>query len=98
MYLKCDILLLADVFENFRNNRLKNYGSCSTHYLSAPAVIWMAILNMIKAELEFIPDADMYLFVEKAMRGGVSYISKRCTKSNNNYMKSYDPKQESRIF
>ena len=86
------------MFENFRNNRLKIYGSCSSHYLSVPAVIWVAMLNMIKAELEFIPDVDMYLFVEKAMRGGVSYISKRCSKSNNNYMKSYDPKQESRIF
>ena len=33
-YLKCDVLLLADVFENFRNNSLKNCGLCPSHYLS----------------------------------------------------------------
>ena len=66
LYLKCDVLLLADVFENFVNNRLKNYGSKSSDYMSAPALIWNAMLNMTKVELEFIPDHHMYLFFEKA--------------------------------
>ena len=60
-YLKCDILLLADVLENFRNNRLKNYESSSSHYLTAPVLICVAMLNMIKVELEFIADADKKL-------------------------------------
>ena len=38
LYLKYDILLLADVFEKCRNNSLKNYGLCPSHYLSAPAL------------------------------------------------------------
>ena len=46
LYLKCDVLLLADVFEKFRNNSLKNYGLCPSHYLSAPALSWDAMLNM----------------------------------------------------
>ena len=46
--LKCDILLLADVFEKFRNNSLKNYGLCPSHYLSAPGLSWDAILKMKK--------------------------------------------------
>ena len=96
LYLKCDILFLADVFENFRNNRLKNYGSFSSHYLSAAALIWVAMHNIIKVKLEFIPDADMYLFFKKCMRGGVSCVSKRYNKSNSNCLKSYDPKQESK--
>ena len=50
------------------------------------------ILNMTKVELELISDADMHLFFEKGMRGGVSYISKRHGKTNNKYLKSYDPK------
>ena len=54
------------------------------------------MLNMIKVELEFISDADIYLFFEKAMRGGVFYVSKRYSESNKNYLKSYDPKQESK--
>ena len=42
-----------------------------------------------------IPDPDMYIFFERGTRGGVSYISNRYSKSSNNYLKSYDPKQES---
>ena len=59
LYFKCDILLLAGVFEKFRNNSLKNYGLWSSHYLSAPALIWDAMLNMKKVELELISDNDI---------------------------------------
>ena len=65
MYLKCDVLLLADMFENFVNNRLKKYGSSSSDYMSAPALIWNAMLNITKVELEFIPDPHIYLLFEK---------------------------------
>ena len=54
------------------------------------------ILNMIKVELEVILGEDMYLFFEKGMRGGISYISKRYSLSNKKYSKTYDPKQESK--
>ena len=90
-YLKCDVLLLADVFEKFRNNSLKNYGLCPSHYLSAPALSWNAMLNMTKFKL--IPSHDMYIIL--GMRVGVSYISNRYSKANNKYLKSCDPKQES---
>ena len=49
LYLKCDVLLLADVFEKFKNNSLKNSGLCPSHYLSAPALSWDAMLNMDKS-------------------------------------------------
>ena len=77
LYLKCDVLLLANVFEKFRNICLENYGLCPSHYLSAQASSWDAVLSMTKVELDLISDVDMYLFFEKGMRGGVSYISKR---------------------
>ena len=93
MYLKCDVLLVADVFEKFRNN-LKSYGLCSSHYLSAPFLSWDAILSMTKVEL--ISDSDMYLFFEKGMRGEVFYISMRYSNNINKYLKSYDPKQQSK--
>ena len=88
LYLKWDVSLSADVFEKFRNNSsLINYGSCPSHYFSAPALIWDAsMLNMTKVELERIPDTNIYLFFEKGMRVGFSYISKRYSKSNNKYI------------
>ena len=91
LYLKCDVLLLADLFEKFRNKSLKNYGLCPIHYLRAPALSWDVMLNMTKVEIELISDADMHLFFEKSMRGGVSYIFIRYGKANNKYLKSYDP-------
>ena len=96
LYLKCDVLPLADVLEPFRDNSVKNYGLCPSDYLSAPALSWDAMLNMTKVELELIPDLDMYIFFGRGTRGRVSYISNRCSKANNKYLKSYDPKQESK--
>ena len=88
--------MLVDVFKKFRNNSLKNYGVCPSHYLSAPALSWDVMLNMAKVELEPIPDPDTYYFSEKGMKGGVSYISKRYSKASKKYLKSYDPQQESK--
>ena len=96
MYLKCDVLLLADVFEKFRNNSLDNYGLCPSHYLSAPALSLDVMLNVSKVELELISNPDIYIVFEKGTRGRVSYISNRYSKANNKYLKSYDSKQESK--
>ena len=85
LYLKCDVLLLGDVFEKL-----------SSHCLSAPPVSWDAMLNITKVELELILDVDMCLFFEKGMSDGVCYIAKRCSKADNKYLKSYDPKQKSK--
>ena len=56
------------------------------------------MLNVTKDEVELISDADMYLFFEKGIRVGVSYISKRCSKANNEYLKFYDPNEESKYI
>ena len=96
LYLKCEVLTLADVFETSRNNSLNNYGLCPSHYLSAPSLYWDAMLNMRKVELKLIPDPDMYISFKNGTRGGASYISNRYSKDNNKYLKSYDPKQKSK--
>ena len=96
LYLKYDVLLFADVSANLRNNGMKNYGLCPSHYLSATALSWDAMLNMTKVELELFSDADSYVFSEKGTRGGISYNSNRQCKANNKYLKSYYPKQESK--
>ena len=63
--LKCDVLLLADVFEKFRNDSFRTNGLCASRYLSKPAWSWDAMLNMTKVKLEFISDGEMYLFFKK---------------------------------
>ena len=63
------------MFEKIRDNSLRNYGLCPSHYFRAPAISWDAMFNMIKVELALITDPDKYVFFEKGMRGGVSFIS-----------------------
>ena len=89
-YLKKDVLLLADVFENFICTSLKNYNLDPCHYFSAPGLSWYPMLKMTKIELEKISNPDINLFIEKGMRGGIGYINKRYSKANNKYCKDYD--------
>ena len=84
--LKCNALLLPDVFEKFRNNSLKNYGLSASNYLSAPCLSWDVMLKMTKVEYKLIRDPDMYLLLEKGTIGGISYISNRYRKDNNKYL------------
>ena len=91
LHLKCDVLLLGDMFEKFKTSSLRNYQLCQSHYLSAPALSWNVMFSMTKVELELISDADMYSFFKKGMAGRVYHISERFK-----YLKSYDLKQESR--
>ena len=87
LHLKCDVLLLANVFEKFGSNSLKkNYGLCPSHYLIAPGLCWYAMFKMTKIVLELIPEPDMYIFFEKGLRGGISYISNGYNKTINKYL------------
>jgi hypothetical protein len=90
LYLKTDVLLLADVFENFRKVCLSCYSLDPCHYFSAPGLAWDACLKMSEIKLELISDVDMYNFVEKGLRGGLSVITHRKATANNKYMKGFD--------
>ena len=92
-YLEKDVLLLADAFENFVDTCLKFYGLGSCHYLSSPALSWDAILKMAGIKWDKISDTDKYFFIEKGLRGGVSYIAKRHAKASNKYTENYDFKK-----
>ena len=86
LYNQVDVLLLIDVFENFRDICIKNYKLDPAHYYTAPGLAWDAALKVTEVKLELLSDIDMLLMVEKGIRGGVSMISNRYGKSNNKYM------------
>ena len=53
---------------------------------------------MTKVELEKVSDPDKYIFIEKGMRGGISYINKRYSKTNNEYCSDYDSKRPNKYI
>ena len=74
------------------------YGLDPCHYFSSPGLNWNAMLNVTRIELDLTSEIDMHLFIEKGMRGGISYIAKRHSKANNKYMETYDSSEESKCI
>ena len=99
LYNKSDVLLLADVFENFRNICIRNYKLDPAHYYTAPGLSWDACLKMTNVKLDLLTDVDMLLMVERGIRGGVSMVSKRFSKANNKYMgDKFEPSEPSKYI
>ena len=84
LYLETDVLLLCEVFETFISICLEYYCLHPCHYFSSPGLNWDSMLKMTGIQLEKINNIDMHLFLEKGMRGGISYTSKKYSKSDDN--------------
>lgn len=93
-----DVLLLADVFENFRDVCMKNYGLDPGHYYTSPGLSWDACLKLTNINLDLLTDYEMVLMVKNGIRGGISMISNRLGIANNKYMENYDPNKESKYI
>ena len=98
LYVQSDTLLLADVFENFRNECIEIYEHDPAHFLSAPGLAWPACLKKAEMELELLTNIDMLLMTEKGTRGGICHAIHRYAKANNKYMKKYDKSTTSSHF
>ena len=94
MYVQSDTLLLADVFEKFRNTCIKVYELDPAHFLSAPELAWQACLKKTELELELITNVGILLMVEKGIGGGICHAILRYAKANDKYMKDYDKDEE----
>ena len=95
IYVRSDTLLLADIFENFKQSCLKNYELDPAHFVSLPGLAWQACLKKTNVELELLTDYDMLLIVDEGIRGGICHAMQRYAKANNKYMKDYDKKKKS---
>ena len=95
LYVQSDTLLLADVFENFRDMCIKVYGLDPAYFLSAPGLAWQACLKKTGVKLELLKDMDMLLMTEEGIRDGICHSVHRYLRANNKYMKDYDKNKES---
>ena len=98
LYLVSNVLLLTDVFENFRKTCMQYYKLDPCHYFTSLGLRWDAKLKMTNIKLELMTDIDMFQFIEKLMSGGVSYIANQYGNANNKYMKEYDEKAPSKYI
>ena len=92
MYFQSDTLLLADVFENFRNKCIEIYELDPAHFLSAPGLAWQACLKKTEVKLELLTKINMLLMVGKRIRGVMFHAIHRYDNANNKYVKNYDKK------
>lgn len=95
LYLRGDVLLLTDIFEEFRKTAMTYYGLDPCHYLSLPNFAWDAMLKMTEVKLDQLTDINMYQMIEKGLRGGISMITHRHAQANNKYMKNYNESKSS---
>ena len=95
LYLQTDVLLLTDVFENFRTKCLEDYGLDPAHYITLPNFSWDAMLLKSGIELDLIYDEEVYKTTEHGLRGGMCQVSHRKVEANNPYMgEDYDENKE----
>ena len=96
LYLRTDVVLLANVYEAFRDTCLKHYKLDPAHFYTSPGLAWKACLKCTGIKLELLTDPDMLLMFELGIRGGITQAVPKYASANNKYMGDRsNPKSES---
>ena len=98
MYFRSDVLLLADVFENFPKMCLEIYKLDPIKFISVPGLVWQAALKKKQVELDLLTDVEMLLMIEKVIRGGICNAIHRYAKASNKYMSDYKDENKKSSF
>ena len=98
LYLKTDVILLANMFEAFRDTCLEYYQLDPAHFYTSPGLAWKACLKKTGIKLELLTDLNMLLMFEHGIRGGITQAVHRYAKVNNKYMGDKFNHEEPSIF
>ena len=90
IYLKIDVLLLAAVFEEFRDMSFREFDLDPAHFFSVPGLTWCAAMKYTKASIDLLTEIDQLLFIEKGIRGGITCVMERYAEANNPEIESYN--------
>ena len=90
LYLNLVVLLLADVFEHFRQTCIIDYGLDPAHYYTLPGFTFDACLKFTEQELDLLTDSEKFLYIENSIRGEIGVVSHRHVKANNPHVPDYD--------
>ena len=93
-----DVLLLSDVFENFRKSVVANHKLDCLHFVTLPSLSWTIALKYTGETLDLITDPDAYLMIENSMRGGIATISQRYASANNTFVDGFDEDETRRYI
>ncbi|KAJ8950067.1 hypothetical protein NQ314_008073 [Rhamnusium bicolor] len=95
LYMKTDIMLLTCIFETLRKTCHQTYGLDPSHYYTIPGYTWDCMLKYTGCKIETVQDVDILMFIEGAIRGGLSQCCNRFSEANNKYLDTYDTSKPS---
>jgi len=97
-YLLTDVLLLADVFDHFRQSVIRHHKLDCLYFITLPSLAWAMAIKHKGARLDLITDPDAYLMLENSMRGGIAMISQRYASANNPLVDGYNSDEAKRYI
>ena len=95
LYLRTHVVMLANVYEAFRDTCLKHYKLDPAHFYTFPGLAWKACLKHTRIKLELLTYPDMLLMLQRGIRGGITQVVRKYASANNKYMgDKFNPKED----